>query len=128
MMKKFSFLFLLLLFLSSCEKETYVDYYIDNQSSSVVTVDGKNIITSNSINKMINPNDKMNIAGWSKLGKQTDFFEPTSMFGNDLVVVNSIGDTLLKDYKLLSNWISDLNDQRAVASHEYILLITDADF
>ena len=35
-MKQLSFLFLTVIFLSSCEKETYVDYYIDNQSSSII--------------------------------------------------------------------------------------------
>jgi hypothetical protein len=55
-------------------------------------------------------------------------FEPTSMFGNDLIITNASGDTLAKDYKLLSNWTSDVDDQRTVANHEYILVITDADF
>ena len=127
-MKQLSFLFLTVIFLSSCEKETYVDYYIDNQSSSVISVDGTNIIASSDIDKTINPNERKDVATWSKLGKETDYFEPSSMFGNDLVITNASGDTLTKDYKLLSNWTSDVDDQRAVASHEYILVITDADF
>ena len=68
------------------------------------------------------------VAVWSKRGKQTEYFEPTAMFGNDLVITNASGDTLTKDYKVLSNWTSEVDDQRAVASHEYILVITDADF
>ncbi len=127
-MRQVSILIFTLFFLSSCEKETFVDYYIDNQSSSVITVDGTNIIASSDIDKTINPNEKKDVAVWSKLGKQTDFFEPTSMFGNDLIVTNTSGDTLAKDYKLLSNWTSDVDDQRTVANHEYILVITDADF
>jgi len=35
---------------------------------------------------------------------------------------------LTKDYKVLSNWSSDVDDQRTSAIHEYILVITDADF
>lgn len=127
-MRQVSILILALFFFSSCEKETYLDYYIDNQSSSVITVDGSNIIHSNDIDQTINPNEKKDVASWSKLGKQTDFFEPTAMFGNDLVITNATGDTLIKDYKLLSNWTSEVDDQRAVASHEYFLVITDADF
>lgn len=123
-----SILIFTLFFLSSCEKETYLDYYIDNQSSSVITVDGSNVIYSTNIDQTINPNEKKDIASWSKLGKQTHFFEPTAMFGNDLIITNTSGDTLTKDYKLLSNWTSDIDDQRAVASHQYILVITDADF
>ena len=57
-MKQLSFLFLTVIFLSSCEKETYVDYYIDNQSSSIISVDGENIIASSQIDKMINPSEK----------------------------------------------------------------------
>ena len=33
-----------------------------------------------------------------------------------------------KDYKLLFNWTWDLDEKRTVVSHEYILVITDADF
>ena len=127
-MKQVSILFLAVILLSSCEKETYLEYYIDNQSSSVITVDGSDIIHSTDIDQTINPNEKKDVAAWSKRGKQTDFFEPTAMFGSDLVITNASGDTLTKDYKLLSNWTSDLDDQRTVASHEYILVITDADF
>lgn len=127
-MKQVSILFLAVILLSSCEKETYLEYYIDNQSSSVITVDGSDIIHSTDIDQTINPNEKKDVATWSKRGKQTDFFEPTAMFGSDLVITNASGDTLTKDYKLLSNWTSDLDDQRTVASHEYILVITDADF
>ena len=127
-MRQVSILIFALFFLSSCEKETFVDYYIDNQSSSVISVDGTNIISSSDIDKTINPNEKKDVAFWSKRGKQTDFFEPTSMFGNDLIITNNSVDTLAKDYKLLSNWTSDVDDQRTVANHEYILVITDADF
>lgn len=127
-MKQASILFLAIILLSSCEKETYLDYYIDNQSSSVIAVDGSNIIHSTDIDQTINPNEKKDVATWSKRGKQTDYFEPTAMFGNDLIITNALGDTLTKDYKLLSNWTTDVDDQRAVASHEYILVITDADF
>ena len=127
-MRQVSILIFALFFLSSCEKETFVDYYIDNQSSSVISVDGTNIIASSDIDKTINPNEKKDVAFWSKRGKQTDFFEPTSMFGNDIIITNNSVDTLAKDYKLLSNWTSNVDDQRTVANHEYILVITDADF
>lgn len=127
-MKQVSILIFTLFILSSCEKETYLDYYIDNQSSSVITVDGSDIIHSSDIDQTINPNEKKDVATWSKRGKQTDYFEPTSIFGNNLVITNASGDTLTKDYKLLSNWITKVDEKRAVASHEYILVITDADF
>ena len=127
-MKQLSFLFLTVIFLCSCEKGTYVDYYIDNQSSTIISVDGENIIASSQIDKMINPSEKKDVAACSNRGKETDYFEPTSMLGNGLLITNATGDTLTKDYKLLSNWNSYVDDQRALASHEYVLVITDTDF
>jgi hypothetical protein len=50
------------------------------------------------------------------------------MFGEDLIITNSTGETLTKDYKLLSNWTSDIGDNRTVTNHEYILVITNSDF
>ncbi len=97
-MKQVSILFLAVVLLSSCEKETYLDYYIDNQSSSVITVDGSDIIHSTDIDQTINPNLKKDVAAWSKRGKQTDFFEPTAMFGNVMVFTNAAGYTFTKYY------------------------------
>jgi len=117
-MKKFTIFILGLLLFSSCEKETYVNYYIDNQSSSIISVDGSNIIHSSDIDLSIDPNEKKDVASWSKRGKQTDLFEPITMFGDDLVITNASEDTLTKDYKFLSNWTSDVEDRTGVANHD----------
>ena len=117
-----------ILFFSSCEKETYVDYYIENQSSSVIIVGGSDIIHSTDIARTINPNENRNIATWSKRGIQTDLFEPTAIFGNGLVITNALEDTILKDYKILANWTSDVDDNRNVAEHKYVLVVSDSDF
>jgi hypothetical protein len=121
-------LLLAIILLSACEKETYLDYYVYNQSSSAIIVDGFNIIHSTDIFQTIEPNVRKDVAAWYTRGKQTALFEPTAIFGDDLIITNTSGDTLTKDYKLLSNWTSDVDDQRTVASHEYILVITDTDF
>ena len=122
------FLLLVTAFLSSCEKETIIDYNIDNQSSTSISIDGTDIIHSVDIDYTISENEKMKITNWSKRGIQSDLFEPTTMFGNDLLIINSNSDTLQKDYKLLSNWQSSVDDERKTVSHDYILVITDADF
>ena len=127
-MKKTAFLLITLFTLSSCEKETFVDYYIDNQSSTEINVDGTNIISSSTIDHVVLPNEKKEVSSWSKRGKETDFFEPITMFGDDLIITNASGDTLIKDYKVLSNWTSDVDNERTQASHEYILVISDSDF
>lgn len=126
--KLFSVLLIAIVSLSSCEKETYVKYFIENNSSATIFVDGKDIIHSTDIQVTVAPNESKEITNWSKRGLQTDLFEPMSMFGNDLLVININGDTLKKDYKVLSNWQSSVDDQRKSASHEYTLKITDADF
>ena len=126
--RQLALLFLGTIFLSSCEKETYVNYYLDNQSTSEVVVDGSDIIHSVAVDHTIPVNEKRIITHWSKRGLQTKFFEPTTMFGNDLLITNSSGDTLHKDYKILSNWQSSVDDKRKTASHDYILVVTDADF
>lgn len=119
---------LLLIGLCACEKETYVAYVVENQSATTVTVDGRSIIHGSDITLDINSATQKTIAHWKKYGKQTALFEPTSVFGDDLVITNAQGDTLRKDYKKLENWIAELQDARAVVSHAYILRITDADF
>lgn len=114
--------------LGSCEKETYVDYVVDNQSASSVFIDGRSIIHATEIALAINPSEAKTVLHWKKFGKQSDLFEPTSMFGDDLIITNSTGDTLQKDYRLLTNWSSNLQDDRAVISHRYVLVVADADF
>jgi hypothetical protein len=127
-MKKIAFLLITLFTLISCEKETIVNYYIDNQSSTEINVDGANIISSSTIDHVVLPNEEKEISSWTKRGKETDFFEPITMFGDDLIITNASRDTLIKDYKILTNWISDVDDERTQASHEYILVISDSDF
>jgi hypothetical protein len=127
-LKHFLLVTLTILLVSSCEKETYIDYYIDNQSSSSVTVNGRDIIHSTDVTKTIVAKEKTKITHWSKRGLQTELFQPTSMFGNNMLIVNSNGDTLQRDYKSLSNWQSSVDNQRKTASHDYTLIITDADF
>lgn len=127
-MKKITFILITLFALSSCEKETFVNYFIDNQSTSTITVNGSDIIHSTTINHSISEGEIKEVSSWTKRGKEIDYFEPVSMFGEDLIITNSTGDTLTKDYKLLSNWTSDVDDNRTVANHEYILVITDSDF
>ena len=127
-MKKIFFLLAILFAFSSCETETFVDYFIDNQSSSELTITGSNIISATAITSSVSAGEEKEVSSWSKLGKQTDLFEPVTMFGEDLIITNSAGDTLTKDYRVLSNWISDIDNKKSVASHKYTLLITDTDF
>ena len=119
---------LLLIVSSGCETETTVSYYLNNLSSSAIKVEGSNIIYATTINQIISPNEKKDIGAWSKFGSQTTFFEPITLFGDDLVITNVAGDTLVKEYRKLSNWTAEIAETRFEAAHEYTLVITDADF
>lgn len=119
---------LLLIVSSGCETETTVSYYLNNLSSSEIKVEGSNIIYATTINQIISPNEKKDIGAWSKFGSQTTFFEPITLFGDDLVITNVAGDTLVKEYRKLSNWTTEITETRFEAAHEYTLVITDADF
>lgn len=123
-MKYLAFTLFLIGALTSCEKETYYEYFLDNKSSSNITITGNDLLTDNSINS--NENSKMAI--FSHRSKTTEPNNPASVLGNDLVITNAAGDTLKKDYKLISNWTSSIEDNRATASHKYTLSIVDADF
>lgn len=127
-MRQISILILAFFLLSSCEKETFVRYAVENQSSSSIQIEGFDIIHAISIDETIKQNETRDIANWSKLGKETSYFEPTAMFGDSLLITNALGETLTKDYRLLSNWTSTVEDKRAVANHLYTIVITDADF
>jgi hypothetical protein len=127
-LKQLTFLFLATIGLTSCEKETFIEYYIHNQSTSSIVIDGTDIIYSTDINQIVASNEKIKISNWSKRGLQTELFEPTTMFGYDMLIINGNGDTLQKDYKIVSNWLTHVEDQRKTASHVYILEVTDADF
>jgi len=127
-LRQLTFLIFASTLLSSCEKETFIEYYIDNQSSTSIIIDGTDIIHSTDLDQTISSREKMRITNWSKRGLQTDLFEPTTMFGNNMLIINSNGDTLQKDYKALSNWQSNVDGQRKTASHDYSLVVTDVDF
>lgn len=127
-MTKYIFLFVIAISFMSCERETYYDYAVANNSSTTITLNGSDIIHSTTIDESIEAGNTKTISTWSKLGKTTDVLVPTSMFGDDLIIVNANGDVLQKDYKLTENWETTVDDKRATADHKYILTITDVDF
>ncbi len=114
--------------LSSCETDTNLDYYVENLSSTEIHVLGKNIIRASEIDTKIEVNSRTNIASWYKRGKQTDPFEPKSVLGEELIIINANGDTAKTDFSLMSNWTYDIKERGASANHQYHLSITDVDF
>ena len=117
-----------LLFFCSCEKNTYVDFQIKNMSDTPIYVTGHDLIHNWAIKDTILVGQEKNIASWGKFGKDLNPFSPQGFFGDDLLIVNDLGDTSIKDYKVLNNWQVSIDDQRAVAYHTYILEIGNLDF
>ncbi len=115
-------------FLTSCESETIVYYYLKNNSSETILVSGKNVISNATIELSISPNTTQELGTWSKLGKETDVFTAESIFGTDLKIQNSENTDCNKDYLNQDNWSIELDDQRFVATHNYTFQVSDTDF
>lgn len=67
------------------------------------------------------PYESIPIASWSMRGKEAVTFKPESRFGIGLLIRNSVGNTLKKDYLQVSNWDFNLSERRVTISYEYTL-------
>jgi hypothetical protein len=114
--------------LVACEKNTYVYFQFKNVSDSPIVVNGHDLVHNWAIQDTILVGEEKNIAMWSKFGKDLTYFSPVDFFGDDLLVVNAQGDTLKKDYKDFNNWQPTIDEDRAVATHNYLFEIQEADF
>lgn len=114
--------------LSSCEQETYISFYIDNMSTSTVTVNGLEVPQTNQFNHTISPQERGLISHHSSHGLFTAEPEPGFYLGEDFVLINSKGDTLVKDYRSQSNWTWELEEHKWWVSHEQVMTVRDLDF
>ncbi len=121
------FLMTMAFVISSCESETSISFYIDNMSSSTVTVSGL-VVPSNQFNHTIPPQEKERIFGQSSFGIRTKRPEPEFYLGEDFTVTNSKGDTLVKDFRSQSNWTWEMKERKWWVSHEEVMTIADSDF
>lgn len=128
-MTKYIFLVVALIGFVSCEKETSVGYIVKNDSSTKIYVSGVNVVYATPISHIIPALGGSEIlARWSKTGKSLDLMDPTTMFGQDLLITNTNGDTLTKNYANIANWDTDVEETKGTAKHTYVLNVTDADF
>jgi hypothetical protein len=127
-MKQKIFVISLFIFLNSCEKSTSVSFQFKNFSTSSIIISGHDIIHDKVIQDTILVGAEKNVAMWSKLGKDLSYFSPLAIFGDDLLVLNAQGDTLIKDYKNLDNWQIMIDEARTVATHHYLFEIQETDF
>lgn len=126
-MKKGLVLILLAIGVVSCEKNTYVEYVIDNQSSGSIIVEGYNLEAALPINTEIFSDDNSQIAIWSERKLISDALDPVVTLGTDLVITKN-GVTTTVDYTQLSNWTVDIQEEKRTANHVYTLVLTNNDF
>ncbi len=127
-MLKLNLVFILFLLLVSCEKSTTVAFKIKNISASPIIVSGHDLIHNWAIQDTILVGEEKQLSMWTKFGKDLNYFLPVTIFGDDLLVLNTQGDTLKKDYKNLDNWHINIDEERTVAIHNYFLEIQTVDF
>lgn len=127
-MKKGLILIVMVLALISCEKETFVEYRIDNQTSGKLIVSGTNHVNGLSIYTQLLSGERSQIAIWSKRELLTDALEPIVTFDYDLSITKANGATTTKNYLTLSNWTADIQNDKKSSDHVYTLVLTDDDF
>ena len=127
-MKKGFVLLVLTIAITACQKDTHVEYRIDNQTSGVITVTGWNYGDGLPINTSIKYGDYSQIAIWSERELVTDPYDPSLTLGNDLVIKNANGVTTTKNYLITENWTVDIQNDKKSADHIYTLTITSSDF
>lgn len=114
--------------LTGCERTTDVDFRIDNQSNDTVKVEGMDQFLGQEIAINLLPGEERQISRMHFWGIREEHVEPTESLGSDLSIANAQGDTLVKDYRMSSHWMSAWVDHRWTATRTYVLTLEDGDF
>ena len=116
--------------LTSCFQEirTFIDYSVQNNSSTPISIIGSDNIHAKNLNQLIIPGQKMTVTTWTRMGRSIEFFEPEIIFSDTLLILNANGDTLKKDFWKKKNWEQDISTTRETATHKYIFEVQDKDF
>jgi len=118
------------LLLTSCEGNTDRDWIIANDSSSSIEVTATFILDSGMSKETINSGNSKTITITNQLGGNSTPQAPNEVF-TSLLVTNEEGGTFTRDFTLLENWESTIEQTKRVPSnyvHEYILYVTNEDF
>ena len=132
-MKKLVYLFgfiAAIAFLSSCEGETRYKWFLDNQSSNPLNLDFLQSYSSDTIFENIDPGERFQLEYSEDMGGSSSALNPNTVFSY-MNVVNSLGDTLNKDYTDLNNWtfnIEKVKNTPVIWEHEYMFSVLDGDF
>lgn len=119
---------LLALSLVACEKATFVQYQVRNNAATPIIISGDDIIHAWPVSDTISPGTTSEIGSWSKRGITKDLMPATQQFGQSLQIRRINGDTATINWTDPQQWLQDLDDNRSVVTHTYLLIITEADF
>jgi hypothetical protein len=118
----------LLILLSGCERSTEVFFLLDNASSHEVLVRGTDLFRSEEISINLLPGEKREISRMHFWGIHEAHIAPTESLGTDLSIANAHGDTLMKDYRVASLWLSEWMSHGWTATRNYVLILEEGDF
>ncbi|PLW92402.1 MAG: hypothetical protein C0592_10925 [Marinilabiliales bacterium] len=116
--------------LSSCEGETRYNWYLDNQSSNPLNLGMLQSLTGDTIFGNIQSGERFLLEYSEDMGGSGTALSPLTEIPY-MNVVNSLGDTLNKDYTDLNNWtynIEKVKNTPAIWEQEYIFSVLDSDF
>lgn len=112
----------------SCEKETYVTYFVKNEASERIYLNFESLVHGNAMKDTIDVNETKVIVGWKHFGKDTGVIDPASMFGDNFNAIIESGTELKSEVLSANRWSAKIENHRAVADHNYTLTLSDSDF
>ncbi len=114
--------------LTSCQPYTDFSFIVQNDSSETVIITGENILNNTDSNTIIAPTGSATVGLWSQRGKQLGNINPEEILGNDIIMVNALGDSTTKSYESSEDWDLQVDDNGRYTSQTYTLFLTDDDF
>ncbi|PLX00376.1 MAG: hypothetical protein C0591_01300 [Marinilabiliales bacterium] len=123
-------LFLLSIALISCEGETVIERSVKNETSNTITVKASLPGNSNYTKTIEIGQSELLYLGGDGMGASSQVEYPASGI-NSMVIINSTGDTCLKDYTIENNWEIYVEHTKKTPSrynHKYDFVVFDSDF
>jgi hypothetical protein len=126
-----SIVLLLLSFaLISCEGEIIIERSVKNETSNTITVKANLAENSNYTKTIEIGQSEILYLGEDGLGATSQVEYPARGI-NSMVIINSTGDTCLKDYTIENNWdinIEQTKKRLSKFNHKYDFIVSDSDF
>ena len=119
----------LALALVACEGNTDRVRLVDNQSSTVLTVEAK-AEWNEDIDLMIQPCEAQELFMMSQLGGSDYVVHPYSNM-DTLIIMNAAGDTCMINFADSLSWEYHIEERSRIPAdwlHEYTVVVTDEDF